>query len=156
MANFVASRLKWLQMLGLYHFSLDFSKKHGKSLGHRNSEKNQDKNGRVPTFFYFKVFRWTRLVLPATVIELKTIQIINQFWSLHSQTPDLRSHYLFCTIKDERKWRLPEAFIFKNSTSTLQLKGPISVRWPHYRDQIQFKIDPLTQQLQHPESTQTL
>ena len=43
-----------------------------------------------------------------------------------------------------------KASLFK----AVQLKGPISVRWPHYRDQAQFKIDPLTQQLQHPESTQ--
>ena len=48
---------------------------------------------------FFEFIQNLELVLLAMVNELKTNQIINKFWLLHSQTPELRSHYLFCTIK---------------------------------------------------------
>ena len=39
--------------------------------------KNQGKNDRVPTFFYVKVFRWTRLLFLAELATLTVLTVVN-------------------------------------------------------------------------------
>ena len=58
-------------------------------------------------FWHEKNLEWGGFGMRRFWYKLKTDRIINQFWLLHSQTRYLKSHYLFCTKKDERKWRLP-------------------------------------------------